>query len=209
MIEELPQKKHPKNSESLETLKQDEDVTKELVEQMDRALESDIISNQNGKPAFQRLMMLKKIDTTLQRIKIHEDFLEKDGCHRLALWLQKMPDDTYPNQKIILQILKCIDRLPITPEHLKEGGDLEGCIQIYREGDPGSGYKECQALAKIITNKFNKQKYGIRTDYDKQGRFEDNWRVLQRQIEGNKYEEAPQLVHDDEEDPEIQPPRKR
>jgi uncharacterized iron-regulated protein len=59
MIEELPQKKKAKNSESLEVAKADEDVTKDLVEQMDRALESDIVSNQNGKPAFQRLKLLK------------------------------------------------------------------------------------------------------------------------------------------------------
>jgi hypothetical protein len=121
-----------------------------------------------------------------------------------------MPDHSYPNQKIIMTILKCIDRLPITPEHLKEGGDLESCIQIYRDGDPGSGYRECQALAKSITNKFNKQKYGIRTEYDKQGRFEDNWKVLQMQIEGRKTEDIPAMeALEDEEEPEMQPPKKR
>ena len=143
MIEELPQIKHPKNSENLDLAKADEDVTKALVEEMDSALESDIRSNQAGKPAFQRLKLLKRIDTVLQRITIHEEFLEKDGCHRLALWLEKMPDDSYPNQKIILTILQCIDRLPISEEHLKEGGNLEGCIRIYRDGDPGTGYRDC------------------------------------------------------------------
>ena len=157
----------------------DEDVTKELVNEMDRAIEADIISNKNKKPAFERLKLLKKIDTTLQRISIHEDFIEKDGCRRLATWLQRMPDETYPNQKIIMTILRCIDRLPISDSILKEAGDLKACIQIYREGDPGSGYKECQALARSILNKFNRQKYNIQTKYDAGGKFEDNWKQLQ------------------------------
>lgn len=65
MIEELPQVKHPKNSENLDLAKADEDVTKALVEEMDSALESDIRSNQAGKPAFQRLKLLKRIDAVL------------------------------------------------------------------------------------------------------------------------------------------------
>ena len=52
MIEELPQKKPPKDSENLDVSKADEDITKTLVDEMDRALESDILSNQSGKPAF-------------------------------------------------------------------------------------------------------------------------------------------------------------
>ena len=52
MIDDLPKAKPPKNSESLDLAKADEDVTKSLVEEMDSALESDIRSNQAGKPAF-------------------------------------------------------------------------------------------------------------------------------------------------------------
>ena len=87
-----------------------------------------------------------------------------------------MPDDTSPNQKIVLTILKCVDRLPISVDHLREGGDLEACIHLYSKGEAGSGYKECQTLAKNITNKFNRQRFNINTQYDKQGRFEDNWK---------------------------------
>jgi hypothetical protein len=45
--------------------KQDEEIIKELVEEMDRAFEADVIANENNKPAFQRLKLLKKLDTTL------------------------------------------------------------------------------------------------------------------------------------------------
>ena len=87
MITDLPKQKHPKNSENLEVAKQDEEITKSLVQEMDAAIESDIRSNQNKKPAFERLKLLSKIDRTLQRIKIHDEFLERDGCHRLSAWL--------------------------------------------------------------------------------------------------------------------------
>ena len=46
MIDSLPEIKHPKDSENLDLMKQEEDVTKALVEEMDRALDSDIRSFQ-------------------------------------------------------------------------------------------------------------------------------------------------------------------
>lgn len=53
-----------------------------------------------------------------------------------------MPDETYPNAKIGLCILGCIDRLPITQDYLGET-DLERTLEVYRDGTPGSGYNEC------------------------------------------------------------------
>ena len=53
-----------------------------------------------------------------------------------------MPDDTYPNPKIIYCILGCIDRLPITKDEL-EGNDLEKAINMYKENAAGPGYGNC------------------------------------------------------------------
>ena len=87
--------------------------------------------------------MLDKIDSFLRKQNIHEDFLEKDGCQRLADWLHPLPDGTYPNQKIVMCILRCIDRLPITPDFLRES-DLENSLSLYRTPRSlGSGYNDC------------------------------------------------------------------
>jgi len=110
-----------------------------------------------------------------------EEFLHKDGCQRLADWLKPMPDETFPNSKIIKCVLGCIDRLPISQDLLAES-DLERKLEIYKEGHPGVGYQTCQVLAKSILNKWYRNKYGIQTTYDAEGRFDEGWRSLQRQL---------------------------
>jgi hypothetical protein len=81
---------------------------------MEDALLQDRESNQNKKPAFRRLLLLGRIEGQLRKTnQWQEEFLHKDGCQRLSDWLKPMPDDTYPNSKIINCIMGCIDRLPI------------------------------------------------------------------------------------------------
>lgn len=103
---------------------------------------------------------MNKIDTTLRKFNIHEEYLEKEGCQRLSDWLKPMPDNTYPNQKIILCIMGCVDRLPISQDQLKES-DLENSLEIYRNGQAGPGYVECQRLAKKIMDRWYREKFNI------------------------------------------------
>ena len=92
---------------------------------MEDALLQDRESNKNKQPAFRRLKLLAKIEGTLRKPNAwQEEFLIKDGCQRLSDWLKPMPDETYPNSKIILTILGCIDRLTIDQDLVVES-DLE------------------------------------------------------------------------------------
>ena len=91
-----------------------EQVIKILGDEMEQALISDRKSNKEKQPAFERLKLLSKIEITLGKLNLQEEYLEKEGCQRLADWLKPMPDNTYPNKKIVLTILNCIDRLPIS-----------------------------------------------------------------------------------------------
>lgn len=84
---------------------------------------------------------------------MQDPFLDKAGCHVLSSWLVPMPDKTYPNPKIVMCILNCINRLPITSGYLSECR-LEDSLELYKDGDPGSGYNECQMLAKNILNNW-------------------------------------------------------
>ena len=97
-----------------------EEIVNSLIEKMRNAYNKDKDSNDKKKPAFERLKLLKHIDTVLQSERLHELFIDKDGCKELADWLKRMPDKTFPNQKVILTVLKCIDRLPIEIEHIMD-----------------------------------------------------------------------------------------
>lgn len=74
-----------------------ESTVKDLLAHMDEAFNADREANKEKKPAFKRLSLLEKIDKTLRKIMIHEEFLHMQGCLHLYNWLLQMPDGTYPN----------------------------------------------------------------------------------------------------------------
>ena len=55
-------------------------------------------------------------------------------------------------------------------------------LEIYREGDAGQSYVECQRLSKCIMDKWYRDKYSIETTYDAAGKFDDGWKKLQGQL---------------------------
>ena len=70
--------------------------------------------------------------------------MEKDGLTMLADWLEQMPDKTFPNQKIVMTILNCVDRLILDERHMDKdiSGELQQYLMLYKLEAP-SGYKEC------------------------------------------------------------------
>lgn len=200
----LPQvaKPYPKSSGNKKKdgddtgLKEADDI-KKLVEQMEDALVKDRKSNEIKKPAFLRLLMLTTIENSLRKtLAWKEEFLHQDGCQIMSDWLKQMPDATFPNPKIVMCIMGCIDRLPIDESYLKES-DLEEMLKVYRDGEAGSGYVQCQMQAKQILNKWYRAKYKIQTNYDAEGRFDEGWRSLQRDLE----KERKKADSDDEGEP--------
>jgi hypothetical protein len=69
------------------------------------------------KPAFKRFTLLNKIQNYLKNNKVSDCFLSTNGggCSILALWLNKLPDDSYPNPKIVSCILDIVERMNINP----------------------------------------------------------------------------------------------
>ena len=63
-----------------------------LMDDMQDALHKDIDSNKKKMPAFKRLKMLGRIEDTLRKINVQEEFLHQNGCQRLADWMKPMPD---------------------------------------------------------------------------------------------------------------------
>lgn len=62
-------------------------------------------------------------------------------------------------------------------------GDLEVCLKMYKKGEAGTSYKECQYLATKILNKIYKMRFKIADRFDPQGAHENEWKNLEYQIE--------------------------
>jgi len=120
----------------------------------------------------------------------------------MSTWLMPLPDNSFPNAKIVICILQCLDRLPITRDNLEECPDLEQYVEIYRRGDPGLSHKDSQALSKNILNKWYREKDGIQTTYDKEGAYDRGWRRLQKQLDRER-------IHKENEDSDHEASHKR
>ena len=72
---------------------------------MRQAVEKDNASNTKSLPALEKLLLLEKVTKELRRIPIQETFIEKGGCEALADWLYPLPDGTYPNVRVVNEIL--------------------------------------------------------------------------------------------------------
>jgi uncharacterized protein YigE (DUF2233 family) len=62
-------------------------------------------------------------------------------------------------------------------------GNLEQVLKMYKQGDAGSGYKDCKQLATSILNKMYKLRFKIQSTYDEKGEYEREWKNLEYQIE--------------------------
>lgn len=73
-------KKGMRDENDLTNIQNADTVVFKLITSMTDALESDINSNKQGKTAFQRLLLLTKIEQTLIKQDMQEPFLNKNGC---------------------------------------------------------------------------------------------------------------------------------
>ena len=91
-----------------------------------------------------------------------------------------LPDGSHPNAKIVLTILRCINRLNIRRDEIdaREYQELETYVEMYKTGSAGAGYKDCQALARNILNSWYRQRDNVETRYDEATGFDKGWRRL-------------------------------
>ena len=77
---------------------------------MKKSLFEDIESNKKGKLAFQRFKLLPRLKFENQ-LKLKLFIKDSAGIEILDDWLQPLPDGNFPNEKIVLCILKLVDRI--------------------------------------------------------------------------------------------------
>jgi len=67
----------------------------------------------------------------LRRIPIQENFIEKGGCEALANWLYPLPDGTFPNVKVVQEILQVVETMHIEPVFLEKDPKLGRVVKVY------------------------------------------------------------------------------
>lgn len=140
----------------------DEELKKaaqQLISKMQDAVENDNENNASGKPALSKLLLLGDVTKELRRIAIQHHFMENGGCVVMGLWLEQLPDGTYPNKMIVQEILTCLDHLQIEPEYLRSAKKLGRAVKAY--ATEKANMPQVISMAKKLVDKWSRMVYGI------------------------------------------------
>ena len=138
---------------------------------MHECVESDNKNNSLRKPALQKLLNLDHVTKELRRIPIQNSFIEKAGCDALANWLYPLPDGTFPNVKVVTEILSVIETMSIEMNFLEES-KLGRVVRVYAKNK--ANMPQVLEMAKRILDKWSRMFCGITTSFYDGGRYGDD-----------------------------------
>lgn len=101
------------------TKEKKQETASSLITLMLETVEEDNTSNSLRKPALKKIFELEHVTKELRRIPIQEAFIENGGCDALANWLYPLPDGTFPNVKVVSEILSVIETMSIEVNSLE------------------------------------------------------------------------------------------
>lgn len=169
------------------------EAAKALVTTMNNAVSKDNNNNSNRRPALEKLFNLEFVTKELRRNPIQDAFIENQGgCEALAGWLYPLPDGTYPNVKVVQEILQAVDSLSIDALYLERHPKLVKTVKVYSNNK--ANMPQVQDLAKRIIDKWSRMVFNISTSYMKAGMTqeddfdevfenEDKYRSLRRKLD--------------------------
>ncbi|CAN0262515.1 unnamed protein product [Scytosiphon promiscuus] len=99
-----------------------EQIAQEFMFKINQAAEDDEEAVQEGRPALNKLKMLKTVKATLAKKELQETFLEFDLLGVVKRWLQPYSNGQLPNLTIRKEMLALVLMLPVQVDHLKRSG---------------------------------------------------------------------------------------
>lgn len=110
----LPKKGRKARQESDDELQMAVD---DMIARMDAAAEEDRAQFAAGRPAFQKLKLLRQVEDFLVQVKYHEMFISTGGMDMLAKWLEPYPTGALPSEKMRGALLRLMLLMPIDTAH--------------------------------------------------------------------------------------------
>lgn len=99
-----------------------EEFCKQLKLRMLRAAEADISSQQQKRPALEKLNMLDHVTSVMLRKDLQELLLDHGILEALRVWLEPLEDGTLVSYDLKNSILDSLSKMDIEPDHLMESG---------------------------------------------------------------------------------------
>lgn len=160
-------RKGKKNKKSEEELRIE---VENLVAQMQVAVDKDSKAAKAGKPALSRMHLLKQVAESLRRQDLQMLLVDPSlgVLDAIKRWLSPLEGYRLPNEKIVIELLDCLGRLPIdlddgqVKEQLKRTG-LGKMVAFYAKLP--NQKQEISRLASAVENRWTRQLYRLEERY--------------------------------------------
>eukprot|EP01094_Clydonella_sp_ATCC50884_P019589 TRINITY_DN3869_c0_g1_i2.p1 TRINITY_DN3869_c0_g1~~TRINITY_DN3869_c0_g1_i2.p1 ORF type:complete len:352 (+),score=141.66 TRINITY_DN3869_c0_g1_i2:75-1130(+) len=162
-----------------------DDVTehvKEMLNQMEEAVNADLESYARREPATKKLALLPKVVEEVPKAALIDEFIAQGVLQLLKAWLDPMPNGSLPNVIIRTAILELVDRLAtygLAIDDLKSSGIGRAVALSLRH--PNETLKN-KNIARRLVQMWTRALFNVNDQYTEDGEF-----IEDRRRKGKKY----------------------
>lgn len=158
--------------------KQADDISKQLISEIQQATADDLVSIQNGQPATARLLILSKVVENCKKPYLQPSLLETSLLEALAEWIKPTEEGKLPNLNLRTAVLNILLEFPVkgVTKNLSKFSDFEGIDIHHLKGSKIGQYvrflsqhpnetKDNRKSASTIVEKWSRLIFGLSDDY--------------------------------------------
>lgn len=135
-----------------------EDTACDVIDLLHDAAEQDREANRARKPAMAKMMALEKVLHELKKPGVVESFVINNGASALKEWFDRLPDGSCPNARLTEELLKLVDRMPLTKAHMIESRLGQSIADVWRSRDQPYSNRQ---RAKGLVDEWVRDTFGI------------------------------------------------
>ena len=137
--EAMDRLKKPKNKTELSE-EQLQEQARSFVTRMNRAYTSDQRAKRDGRPALNKIKMLKEVNSVLSKSGMRERFLQNQVCAVVVSWLEVGKDGILPTLAIRTKLFRIMDKM--TPKGKVDAEDMRRYLSSSRIGSIFNFYSQ-------------------------------------------------------------------